>query len=59
LIPYENGPLLIGHGWLFHPILEYATNLVEHAGTHPNTIAYGKSFQTEDELFIVLDNRAT
>jgi len=37
LIPYGNGPLLIGHGWLFHPILEYATNPVEHAGTHPNT----------------------
>jgi hypothetical protein len=36
LIPYRNGPLLIDHGWLFHPILEYATNPVEHAGTHPN-----------------------
>jgi hypothetical protein len=36
LIPYGNGPLLIGHRWLFHLILEYATNPVEHAGTHPN-----------------------
>jgi hypothetical protein len=39
LIPYGNWPLLIGHGWLFHPILEYATNPVEHAGPTPTLVA--------------------